>query len=105
MAVRGISFARQRRHRHRVAERNIMRASAGVEVGQRYRTVRPDGGAAPTVWNVVKVYVPWHGGWEHACLKSVDGSAGAMTLATSVIAGRKRFLREVDAPNVGSGES
>jgi hypothetical protein len=105
MAVRGISVVRQRGHRHRAAERNIMSASARVEVGQRYRTIRPDGGAAQTVWNVVKVYVPWHGGLEHACLKSVDGSAGAMTLASSVIAGRKRFLREVDAPNVMIGES
>ena len=60
-----------------------MSASARVEVGQRYRTIRPDGGAAQTVWNVVKVYVPWHGGLEHACLKSVDGSAGAMPPSSS----------------------
>jgi hypothetical protein len=41
----------------------------------------------------------WQGGFEHACLKhaclkSVDGSAGTMTLATSVVADKKRFMRE-----------
>jgi hypothetical protein len=65
-----------------------------VEVGQRYRTVRAGGGSSSTVWEVVEVYVPWEGGFEHARLKSVDGSAGTMTLATSVVADKKRFVRE-----------
>jgi hypothetical protein len=43
---------------------------------------------------VVTVYIPWEGGFEHACLKSVDGSAGTMTLATSVVADKRRFVRE-----------
>jgi hypothetical protein len=33
-------------------------------------------------------------GFEHACLKSVDGSAETMTLAASVVADKKRFVRE-----------
>ena len=65
-----------------------------VEVGQRYRTVRAGGGPSSTVWEVVEVYVPWEGGFEHARLKSIDGSAGTMTLATSVVADKKRFMRE-----------
>jgi hypothetical protein len=52
------------------------------------------GGPSPTVWEVVTVYIPWEGGFEHACLKSVDGSAGTMTLATSVVADKRRFVRE-----------
>jgi hypothetical protein len=39
--------------------------------------------------------VPWQDGIEHACLKSVGGSDGTMTLATSVIADKKRFVRDV----------
>ena len=65
-----------------------------IEVGQRYRTVRAGGGPSSTVWEVVEVYVPWEGGFEHARLKGVDGSAGTMTLATSVVADKKRFMRE-----------
>jgi hypothetical protein len=65
-----------------------------IVMGQRYRTVRAGGGPLPTVWEVVTVYRPWHDGLEHACLKSVDGSAGTMTLATSVIADKKRFVRD-----------
>jgi hypothetical protein len=34
------------------------------------------------------------GGFEYACLKSVDDTAETMTLATSVIADKKRFVRE-----------
>ena len=64
-----------------------------VEVGQWYRLVRPGGGHPLTVWEVVKVYVPWQGGFEHACLKSTDGSGGTMTLATSVVADKRRFVR------------
>ena len=70
-----------------------MVASKAVEVGQRYRIVRA-GGAPSTVWEVVRIYQPWQGGFEHACLKSVDGTAETMTLATSVIADKKRFVRE-----------
>jgi hypothetical protein len=47
-----------------------------------------------TVWEVVEVYVPWEGGFEHARLKSVDSSAGTMTLASSVVADKSRFVRE-----------
>ena len=72
-----------------------MVASREVEIGQRYRTVRAGGGPSPTLWEVVKVYTPWQGGFEHACLKSVDGSAGTMTLATSVVADKNRFVRDV----------
>jgi hypothetical protein len=46
------------------------------------------------VWEVVNVYIPWEGGFEHACLKSVDSSAGTMTLATSVIEDKTRFVPE-----------
>lgn len=70
-----------------------MSVGGQVEIGQRYRIVR-SGGARSTVWEVVRIYRPWQGGFEHACLKSVDGSAGTMTLATSVIADKKRFVRE-----------
>jgi hypothetical protein len=72
---------------------NIVTASRQVEIGQRFRTVRVAGGPLPTVWEVVNIYRPWQNGIEHACLKSVDGSAGTMTLATSVIADKKRFAR------------
>ena len=70
-----------------------MSAGGKVETGQRYRVVRA-GGAPSTVWEVVRIYRPWPGGFEHACLKSVDGSAETMTLATSVVADKKRFVRE-----------
>jgi hypothetical protein len=65
-----------------------------VEVGQRYRTVRLGSGPSSTRWEVVEIYVPWRGGFEHARLKSVDGSAETMTLATSVVADKKRFERD-----------
>jgi hypothetical protein len=68
-------------------------AGGQVETGQRYRIVKSGGGPL-TVWEVVRIYRPWPGGFEHACLKSVDGSAGTMTLATSVVADKKRFVRE-----------
>jgi hypothetical protein len=64
-----------------------------VEVGQRYRIVRA-GGLPSAVWEVTRVYVPWLGGFEHACIKSVDGLAGTMTLATSVITDKTRFIPE-----------
>jgi hypothetical protein len=76
------------------AERNVVSAGGQVEIGQRYRIARTGGGPVPTVWEVVRIYVPWKGGFEHACLKSVDGSAGRMTLATSVIVDKRRFVRE-----------
>jgi hypothetical protein len=62
-------------------------AAGQVEVGQRYRIVRA-GGVPSTVWEVVRIYKPWLGGFEHGCLKSVDGTAETMTLTTSVIAVR-----------------
>ncbi len=61
-----------------------------VEVGQRYRIVSAGGGPALTVWEVVEIYVPWRGGFEHA----PDGSAGTMTLASSVVADKTRFVPE-----------
>jgi hypothetical protein len=66
-----------------------------VEVGQRYRIVRAGGTATLTIWEVVEVYVPWEGGFEHARLKSVDSSAGTMTLASSVVADKSRFVRDI----------
>jgi hypothetical protein len=74
-------------------------AGGPVEIGQRYRIVRAGGGPSLTVWEVVKVYVPWQHGFEHVCLKSVDGSGGTMTLATSVITDKKRFVRDVSGVN------
>jgi hypothetical protein len=64
-----------------------------VEIGQRYRIIRA-GGAPSTLWEVTKVYLPWQGGFEHACLKRVDGLSESMTLATSVIADKTRFVRD-----------
>jgi len=68
-------------------------SSQQVEVGQHYRTTRAQGSPLPTVWRVVRVYMPWPGGWEHACLKSVDDRAETMTLGTSVLADKTRFIR------------
>jgi hypothetical protein len=65
-----------------------------VEVGQRYRIVKASGGPALTVREVVEVYVPWPGGFEHARLKCFDSSAGTMTLTSSVVADKARFLPE-----------
>jgi hypothetical protein len=39
--------------------------------------------------------MPWYGGFEHACIKSITGRSETMTLATSVIADKTRFLPEV----------
>jgi hypothetical protein len=64
-----------------------------TEVGQRYRIVAA-GGVPSHLWEVMRVYMPWYGGLEHARLKSVDGSAETMTLATSVVADKKRFERD-----------
>jgi hypothetical protein len=71
-----------------------MVASQRVEIGQRYRMVRADGAPSPTVFEVVNVYVPWPGGFEHACIKGVARLSETMTLATSVIADKKRFVPE-----------
>ena len=68
-----------------------MSASRQVEIGQR---VRAGGGPSPTVWEVVKVYMLWQDGFEHACIKSIAGLSETMTLATSVIADKKRFVPE-----------
>jgi hypothetical protein len=78
-------------------------ADGSVEVGQHYRLVRPAGGPPLTVWEVVKIYVPWQGGFKHACLKSADGSGGTMTLATSVVTDKKRFVRDVSKVDAGRG--
>jgi hypothetical protein len=63
-----------------------------VEVGQRYRTAGAAGGPPP-VWEVVAVYMPWQSGFEHARLRRVDVRAETMTLASSVVADRARFIR------------
>lgn len=63
-----------------------------AEVGQRYRIVAP--GGVPGLWEVTRVYTPWYGGLEHACIKSIAGRSETMTLATSVIADKKRFVPE-----------
>jgi hypothetical protein len=65
--------------------------SKTVEVGQRYRIVR-EGGVASGLWEVTRVYMPWYGGIEHACIKSIAGRSETMTLATSVIADKNRFV-------------
>jgi len=64
-----------------------------VEVGQRYRIVRATGAPLSTVWEVVRIFVPWRDGFEHACLKTVGDQGETMTLATSVIADKTRFIR------------
>jgi hypothetical protein len=83
----------------RVRKGNDVMTGGEVGVGQRYRLVRSSGGPPLTVWVVVKVYVPWQNGIKHGCLKSVDGSGGTMTLATSVIADKKRFVRDLSREN------
>ena len=70
-----------------------MAAHKTVAVGQRYRIVAP-GGVPSGIWEVTRVYMPWYGGIEHACIKSVAGRSETMTLATSVIADKKRFVPE-----------
>jgi hypothetical protein len=64
-----------------------------TEVGQRYRIVAP-GGVASGLWEITRVYMPWYGGIEHACIKNIAGRSETMTLATSVIADKKRFAPE-----------
>jgi hypothetical protein len=75
------------------AERNVVSAGGDVEIGQYYRIVKA-AGTPSTVWQVTRVYRPWREGFDHACLKSVGGSAETMTLATSVVADKNRFARE-----------
>jgi hypothetical protein len=69
-----------------------------TEVGQRYRIVAA--GRVPShLWEVTRVYMPWYGGLEHACLKSIAGLSETMTLATSVGADKKRFERDTGLPS------
>ena len=70
-----------------------MVARKTVEVGQRYRIVVP-GGVPSGLWKVTRIYMPWYGGIEHACIKSLAGRSETMTLATSVIADKSRFVPE-----------
>jgi hypothetical protein len=70
-----------------------MVARKTAEIGQRYRIVAP-GGASSGLWEVTRVYLPWDGGFEHACIKSIAGRSETVTLATSVIADRSRFVPE-----------
>jgi hypothetical protein len=70
----------------------VLRAKT-VGVGQRYRIVAP-GGVPASLWEVTRIYMPWYGGIEHACIKSIAGRSETMTLATSVIADKKRFVPE-----------
>jgi hypothetical protein len=73
-------------------DRDNVTSSGQVEVGQHYRTAAT-GSASPTVWQVVGIYFPWPGGFQHARLKSVDDRAETMTLAVSVVADKTRFVR------------
>ena len=70
-----------------------VRVNRRIEVGQRYRIVVP-GGVPAGLWQVTRVYMPWYGGIEHACIKSIAGRSETMTLATSVIADKSRFVPE-----------
>jgi hypothetical protein len=71
-----------------------VRVNRQIEARQRYRIVAP-GGAPSGIWEVTRVFMPWYGGFEHACIKSIAGRSETMTLATSVIADKTRFLPEV----------
>ena len=71
----------------------VLAASRTVEVGQRYRIVRA-GGVRSAVWEVTRIFTPWQGGFEHVCIKDVDGPGETMTLATSVIVDKRRFVPE-----------
>ncbi len=51
-----------------------MVASKTIEVEQRYRIVRA-GGVTSLVWEVTRVFMPWQGGFEPACIRGVDGLA------------------------------
>jgi hypothetical protein len=70
-----------------------MAARKTIEVGQRYRLIRA-GGVTSDLWEVTWVYMPPYGGIEHACIKSIAGRSETMTLATSVIADKSRFVPE-----------
>jgi hypothetical protein len=72
--------------------------SQSVEIGQRYRMVGAGGGPQWNIWEVVKVFLPWEGGFEHVRLKSVGSQAATMTLATSVVADRTRFALAPSTP-------
>ncbi|HYM31912.1 MAG TPA: hypothetical protein VEU47_11460 [Candidatus Cybelea sp.] len=71
-----------------------MKANRGLEIGQRYRTVSSAGVASGPVWVVTKVFRPWHGGFEHVCLESEESQTRSMTFAATVIADKRRFVRE-----------
>jgi hypothetical protein len=75
------------------AERNVARVNRQIEVGQRYRIVAP-GGVPSGLWEVTRVFLPWYGGIEHACIKIIASRSETMTLAASVIADKKRFVPE-----------
>jgi hypothetical protein len=76
-----------------ISGRNFVNTSRQVAVGQRYRVVRADG-VPSALWEVTRVFTPWHGGFEHACIKGVDGLGRTITLANSVIADKTRFVPE-----------
>jgi hypothetical protein len=42
---------------------------------------------------VVGIYLPWRGGFEHARMKSKNDRAETMTLASSVVTDKARFVR------------
>jgi len=70
-----------------------VRVNRQIEAGQRYRIVAP-GGVPSGVWEVTRIFRPWDGGIEHVCIKSIAGRSATMTLATSVIADKSRFVPE-----------
>jgi hypothetical protein len=78
----------------------VVVASKPVEVGQRYRILGASGvpvvvgagGLALALWAVTRVFM--RGGIEHACIKNLTGRPETMTLATSVIADKSRFVPE-----------
>ncbi len=77
-----------------------MVASKTVEVGQRYRILGASGvpfvvgagGLAFAIWEVTSVFM--RAGIEHARIKNLTGRSETMTLATSVLADKNRFVRE-----------
>jgi hypothetical protein len=78
----------------------VVVASKPVEVGQRYRILGASGvpvvvgagGLALALWEVTRVFM--RGDIEHACIKNLTGRPETMTLATSVIADKSRFVPE-----------
>ena len=64
-----------------------------IEIGQHYRTVNAAGAEIGLIWAVTKIFKPWHGGFEHVCLQSIETYSRSMTFATSVIADKARFVR------------